>query len=66
MNEFVPSYEPPTQPAESTMRDLVPGGYLFTHLVFWTVVSMVAVGTQLMAIVLSVGLGLLALESFKR
>lgn len=66
MDEFVALYEPPTQPAESTMRDLVPGGYLFTHLVFWTVVSMVAVGTQLMAIVLSVGLGLIALESFKR
>lgn len=48
------------------MRDLVPGGYLFIHLVFWTVVSMVAVGTQLMAIVLSLGLGILALESFKR
>lgn len=47
------------------MRDLVPGGYLFTHLVFWTVVTMVAVGTNLMAIVLSVGLGLLAMESFK-
>jgi hypothetical protein len=66
MDGFVSSYEPSTQPAENTMRDLVPGGYLFTHLVFWTVVSMVAVGTQLMAIVLSVGLGLLALESFKR
>ncbi|MEJ2538725.1 MAG: hypothetical protein P8188_01870 [Gemmatimonadota bacterium] len=48
------------------MRDLVPGGYLFTHLVFWTVVTMVAVGTNLMAIALSVGLGLLALESLKR
>lgn len=54
------------QPSERTMRDLVPGGYLFIHLVFWTVVSMVAVGTQLMAIVLSLGLGILALESFKR
>ena len=25
------------------MRDLVPGGYLFTHAIFWTVVAMVAV-----------------------
>jgi hypothetical protein len=48
------------------MRDLIPGGYLFIHLVFWTVVSMVAVGTNLMAIVLSLGLGILALESFKK
>lgn len=48
------------------MRDLVPGGYLFTHLVFWTVVSMVAVGTNLMGIVLSLGLGLLAMESLKK
>lgn len=48
------------------MRDLVPGGYLLVHVVFWTVVSMVAVGTNLMAIVLSLGLGILAMESFKK
>jgi hypothetical protein len=42
------------------MRDLVPGGYLFTHLIFWTVV---AVGTNAVAIILSVGLVLLVLES---
>ncbi|HKJ02109.1 MAG TPA: hypothetical protein VJ997_06630 [Longimicrobiales bacterium] len=45
------------------MRDLVPGGYLFTHLMFWTVIGMVAVGTNAVAIILSVGLVLLALES---
>lgn len=45
------------------MRDLVPGGYLFTHLIFWTVVAMVAVGTNAVAIILSVGMVLLALES---
>ncbi len=45
------------------MRDLVPGGYLFTHLIFWTVIAMVAVGTNAVAIILSVGLVLLALES---
>lgn len=45
------------------MRDLVPGGYLFTHAVFWTVVGMVAVGTNAVAIILSIGLVLLALES---
>jgi hypothetical protein len=45
------------------MRDLVPGGYLFTHLIFWTVVAMVAVGTNAVAIILSIGLGLLVLET---
>jgi hypothetical protein len=45
------------------MRDLVPGGYLFTHLIFWTVIGMVAVGTNAVAIILSVGLMLLVLES---
>jgi hypothetical protein len=48
------------------MRDLVPGGYLFTHVMFWTVVAMVAVGTNAVAIILSVGLVLLALESIGR
>ena len=45
------------------MRDLVPGGYLFTHLVFWATVGLVAVGTNAVGIILSVGLALLALES---
>ena len=45
------------------MRDLVPGGYLFTHAVFWTVVGMVALGTNAVAIILSIGLGLLVVES---
>ncbi len=45
------------------MRDLVPGGYLFTHAIFWTVVGMVAVGTNAVAIILSIGLGLLVLET---
>lgn len=45
------------------MRDLVPGGYVFTHLVFWSVVGMVAVGTNAVAIILSIGLGLLVVES---
>ena len=45
------------------MRDLVPGGYLFPHAVFWTVVGMVAVGTNAVAIILSIGLGLLVVES---
>lgn len=45
------------------MRDLVPGGYIFTHLIFWTVVGMVAVGTNAVAIILAIGLGLLVVES---
>jgi hypothetical protein len=45
------------------MRDLVPGGYIFTHLIFWSVVGMVAVGTNAVAIILSIGLGLLVFES---
>ena len=47
------------------MRDLIPGGYLFTHGVFWFVVGLVAVGTNAVAIMLSVGLVLLLLEAVK-
>ncbi len=48
------------------MRDLVPGGYLFAHAVFWSVVALVAVGTNAVAIILSIGLVLLVLESIGR
>ncbi len=48
------------------LRNLVPGGYLFTHLVFWTVVAMVAVGTNTVAVILSVGLVMLVLEALGR
>lgn len=43
--------------------NLLPGGYTFTHIVFWTVVAMVAVGTNVVPIMLSVGIVLLVLES---
>lgn len=43
--------------------DLLPGGYTFTHLIFWTVIAMVAVGTNAVAIILSIGLGLLVFET---
>lgn len=43
--------------------NLLPGGYTFTHLIFWTVVAMVAVGTNAVPIILGVGLVLLLLES---
>ena len=46
------------------MLDLVPGGYVFTHLIFWSVVALVAVGTNAVAVILSVGLGLLVVEAF--
>jgi hypothetical protein len=47
------------------MRDLVPGGYVFTHIVFWSVVSLVALGTNAVAIILSVGVVLMAVEVFQ-
>jgi hypothetical protein len=45
---------------------MLPGGYDFIHLIFWIIVAMVAVGTNLMPIVLSVGLGILLLGSLKK
>ena len=45
------------------MRDLVPGGYIFTHAIFWAVIGLVAVGTNAVAIILSIGLGLLVFET---
>lgn len=43
--------------------DFLPGGYEFTHLVFWTVAGLVVVGTNAVAIILSVGLVLMLLEA---
>ncbi len=46
---------------------LLPGGYTFTHLIFWTVVGMVAVGTNAVPILLVIGLmALLLPESLGR
>jgi len=42
---------------------MLPGGYTFVHAVFWFVVLLVAVGTNLIPILLSLGLGILLLES---
>ena len=47
------------------MTELIPGGYLFTHLVFWTVVGMVAIGTNAVPIILSVGLVMMAMDALK-
>ncbi len=45
---------------------LLPGGYNFIHVVFWSVVALVAVGTNAVAIILATGLVLLFLESAGR
>jgi hypothetical protein len=45
------------------MLDLVPGGYLFTHAVFWFVVALVGVGTTAVANILLAGLVILFLET---
>ena len=42
---------------------LLPGGYNVIHIVFWSVVGLVAVGTNAVAIILATGLVLLFLES---
>ena len=43
--------------------NLLPGGYTFTHFAFWTVAGLVLVGTNAVAIMLSIGLSLLLLEA---
>ena len=52
--------DPPIPPAGP-----LPGGYNLTHLVFWGVVGLVAVGTNAVAIMLSAGAGLLVFETLK-
>lgn len=42
---------------------MLPGGYDFIHLIFWVVVAFVAVGTNLVPIALSLGIGILLMES---
>ncbi len=45
---------------------MLPGGYDFIHIVFWIVVIPIIIGTNFMAIALSMGLGILLLEALKR
>ena len=45
---------------------ILPGGYVFTHVVFWSAVGLVALGTNAVAIILVTGLGLLLFESVKK
>lgn len=56
----------PDNCSEAFMGNLLPGGYTFIHLIFWTVVGMVAVGTNAVAIILVIGLTMMILESFQR
>ncbi len=43
--------------------NLLPGGYNFIHIVFWTVIAMVVVGTNAVPIILTIGAVLMLLES---
>ncbi|SVD04076.1 uncharacterized protein METZ01_LOCUS356930 [marine metagenome] len=45
---------------------IFPGGYVFTHIVFWSVVGLVALGTNAVAIILVTGLVLLLFESVRK
>jgi hypothetical protein len=45
---------------------MLPGGYDFIHIMFWLVVIPIIIGTNFMAIVLSMGIGILLLEAVKK
>lgn len=45
---------------------MLPGGYDFVHLVFWFVILLVAVGTNFVPILLTLGMGILLTETFKK
>ena len=53
-------------PTAKSNDNLLAGGYNFTHGAFWTVVVLVAIGTNAVAIMLSIGLVLLILEMLSR
>ena len=44
---------------------MLPGGYDFIHIVFWLILGLIAVGTNLIPIVLSAGIGILLFETIK-
>lgn len=46
-------------------HDMLPGGYDFIHLVFWPLVALVALGTNLLPIVLVGGVGIYLLETLR-
>ena len=43
--------------------NILPGGYTFTHLIFWTAAGLVAIGTNAVPILLMIGLVVLGLET---
>jgi hypothetical protein len=45
---------------------MLPGGYDFIHIAFWLVVIPIIIGTNFMAITLSLGMGILLSESIKK
>ncbi len=53
-------------PTAKSNSNLLPGGYNFTHVAFWSVVGLVAVGTNAVAIMLLLGAGLLVFETVKK
>ena len=53
-------------PTAKSNDNALPGGYNFVHAAFWTVVVLVAIGTNAVAIILSIGILLLALETLSR
>ncbi|MCY3546639.1 MAG: hypothetical protein OXH51_15195 [Gemmatimonadetes bacterium] len=50
-------------PTEKSTDNLLPGGYNFAHAAFWTVLVLVAVGTNAVAIILSIGVLILVFET---
>ena len=53
-------------PTAKSNDNALPGGYNFVHAAFWTVVVLVAIGTNAVAIILSIGILLLLLEVMSR
>ena len=53
-------------PSSKSIDNVLPGGYNFAHAAFWTVLVMVAIGTNAVAIMLSIGLLLLAFETLSK
>ncbi|MDE2752187.1 MAG: hypothetical protein OXI83_06390 [Gemmatimonadota bacterium] len=53
-------------PTAKSNDNALPGGYNFVHAAFWTVVVLVAIGTNAVAIILSIGILLLLLEMMSR
>ncbi len=53
-------------PSSKSIDSALPGGYNFAHAAFWTVLAMVAIGTNAVAIILSIGLLLLAIETLSK